>query len=418
MIAHGITSIGRKRLLANLLIISMVAFGLQLVPLSAHAGQTLTLIAEDSFDYTGNLVGKDGGTGFTNAWTYGSLTSNYGMSSPTLTYSGITSAGGFVNGCSILNGQLCAVSRNIPLQSTGKVYVQMIVDFGSQSGGGTPQLRLMDESSQWTGGVGANGGTHGSKVSILDSTLNPNIDGSSSAGSLNGQQFMILGIDYAENKTSLWLNPDMNTFSYYTNPTPSTVYLSLAPRIQTLYFISRYTNMKFDELKIYNLTTTADANEEAESARRAAEQRRQERIAQGRHELRQILERGEKVSTSNLSEADFATLNPQHMEELNVALAALPLAERTDFGTFKKIVSKFAMIEKITGPQPVTAGARDLIENQLLSAETPQKIRIITKILRLGQEQRNTLEKFNRLVAEEVAIVNARKERLAARLAQ
>jgi hypothetical protein len=81
-------------------------------------------------------------------------------------------------------------------------------------------------------------------------------------------------------------------------------------------------------------------------------------------------------------------------------------------------VSKFATIEKITGPQAVTSGARELIENQLLSADTPQKTRIISKLLRLGQEQRNTLEKFNRLVEEEVAIVNARKERLAARLAQ
>jgi hypothetical protein len=404
--------------LVGLTILSTALFSINLIPISAHAGQNLTLIAEDSFDYTGNLVGKDGGTGFTNAWAYGSSTSNYGMGSPTLTYSGISSAGGFVNGCSILNGQLCAVSRNIPAQSSGKVFIQMIVDFGSQTGGGTPNLRLLDDSGQLTGGVGANGGTHGSKVSILDSTLSPNTDGSSSAGTLNGQKFVILGIDYTENKTSLWLNPDMSTFSYYSTPTPSAIYQGLAPRFQTLYFISRYTNMKFDELKVYNLTTTTDATEEAEAARKAAEQRRQEKIAQSRFELRQILERGEQVSTSKLSEADFATLNPQHMEELNRALTLLPVAERVDLSTLKKLVSKFATIEKITGPQAVTSGARELIENQLLSADTPQKTRIISKLLRLGQEQRNTLEKFNRLVEEEVAIVNARKERLAARLAQ
>jgi hypothetical protein len=135
-------------------------------------------------------------------------------------------------------------------------------------------------------------------------------------------------------------------------------------------------------------------------------------------ELQQALERGELVSTSKLSEADFAILNPKHMEELNGALTLLPVAERTDLGKLKKIVSKFVIIEKITGPQATTSGARELIENQLLSTETPQKIRIICKILRLGQEQRDTLEKFNLLVAQEVAIVNARKDRLAARLGQ
>lgn len=404
--------------LIRLTILSTAVFSINLIPISAHAGQSLTLIAEDSFDYTGNLVGKDGGTGFTNAWAYGSSTSNYGMGSPTLTYSGISSAGGFVNGCSVLNGQLCAASRNIPAQSSGKVFIQMIVDFGSQTGGGTPNLRLLDDSGQLTGGVGANGGTHGSKVSILDSTLSPNTDGSSSAGTLNGQKFVILGIDYTESRTSLWLNPDMSTFSYYSTPTPSAIYQGLAPRFQTIYFISRYTNMKFDELKVYNLSTTSDPAEEAETARKEAEQKRQQRIAQGRFDLQQTLERGEKVTTSKLTEADFATLSPKHMEELNGVLAALPTAERANLNVFKKQVSKFATIEKITGPQARTSGARELIENQLLNPDTPQKTRIISKILRVEQEQRDSLEKFNALVAQEVAIVIARKERLAARLAQ
>jgi hypothetical protein len=418
MMRFGSTFKIKNSWVARLTIFLLTILSIQLFPASAQAGQTLTLIAEDSFDYTGNLVGKDGGSGFTSAWAYSSGTSNYGVSTPGLSYSGITSSGGYVNGCSVLNGQLCAVTRSIPLQSTGKVFVQMIVNFGSQSGGGTPNLRFSDENNAGSGGVGANGGTYSSKISILDSTLNPKSDGTSSAGTLNGQGFLIVGIDYSANKTSLWLNPDMSTFDYLSTPTPSAEYVDLAPRIQSFNIVSRYTNMKFDELKVYKVTTTTEPAEEAEAARKEAERKRQEKIARGRMELQQALERGELVSTSKLSEADFAILNPKHMEELNGALTLLPVAERTDLVRLKKIVSKFVIIEKITGPQAMTSGARELIENQLLSAETPQKTRIICKILRLGQEQRDTLEKFNLLVAQEVAIVNARKDRLAARLGQ
>ena len=396
----------------------MTVLSIQLIPTSAQAGQTLTLVAEDSFDYTGNLVGKDGGFGFTNAWTYSSGTSNYGVSTPGLSYSGITSSGGFVNGCSVLNGQICAVTRSIPLQSTGKVFVQMIVNFGSQSGGGTPNLRFSDENNAGSGGVGANGGTYSSKISILDSTLNPKSDGSSSAGTLNGQGFLIVGIDYSANKTSLWLNPDMSTFDYLSTPTPSAEYVDLAPRIQSFNIVSRYTNMKFDELKVYKVTVTADPAEEAESARKEAERQRQEKIARGRLALQQSLERGEQVTASRLSEANFVLITTKHLDELNTFLASLPVAERADLTALKKQVTKFATIEKITGPRALTSGARELVDNQLLSPDTPQKTRIIWKILRVEQEQRDSIEKFNALVAKEVAIVSARRERLAARLAQ
>jgi GTP:adenosylcobinamide-phosphate guanylyltransferase len=391
---------------------------INLIPTTAHAGQTLTLIAEDSFDYSGNLVGQNGGSGFTSAWSYGSSTSNYRLSSPTLSYPGITSAGGYVNGCSVLNGQLCAVSRTIPLQSTGKVFIQMIVNFGSQTGGGTPNLRLYDDLNQLSGGVGANGGTYGSKVSILDTTLNPNADGSSSAGTLNGEQFVVLGIDYTENSTSLWLSPDMSSFNYYSTPTPSAIYESLAPKIQSLLFISRYSNMKFDELKIYKVTTTTDSAEDAEASRKEAERKRQLRIAQGKAELQQLLERGEKVDNPILSEADFFTLNPKHIEELNTYLAALPLAERMDLSLVKKRVSKLSTIENITGPIGATIYPRDLIEFEIIEADTPQKSRIISKILKLSQDKRDSIEKFNTLVEQEVAIVRARLARLAAVMAR
>jgi hypothetical protein len=55
----------KKEWLTYLTVLLVGLFVLPLIPTVAQAGETLTLIAEESFDYTGNLVGKDGGTGFT-----------------------------------------------------------------------------------------------------------------------------------------------------------------------------------------------------------------------------------------------------------------------------------------------------------------------------------------------------------------
>lgn len=393
---------------------------------SAHAAQTLTLIAEDSFDYSGNLVGKDGGFGFTNAWTFSSGTSNYGISSPTLTYPGITSTGGFVNGCSVLNGQLCAVTRSIPLQSSGKVFVQMIVNFGSQSGGGTPNLRFADELNQGTGAVGANGGTYSSKISILDSTLNAKADGSSSAGTLNGQGFLIVGVDYNENLTSLWLNPDMDTFNYFSTPTPSAMYAGLAPKIQTLNIVSRYSNMKFDELKIYKVsgTTAAEDNEAAAAAKKRADEAREAQVRAARVVLKERLETQFPITEQNLIEAGLPLRKPESMVAAYLELINFqktlsePLSEpeKTQIMTFT--VMKYATIEKMSDTRSTSIYSRELVQYGLIPIDTPQKTRIVSAVLKMPINERNSLEKFQDLVKKEVTVVENRRARLFARLAR
>jgi hypothetical protein len=395
------------------------------VPAQAQAEQTLTVIAEDSFDYTGNLVGKNGGTGFTTAWSYGSGSSNYGVSTPTLTYTGITSSGGFVDGCSVLNGQLCAATRDIPIQSSGKVFVQMIVNFGSQSGGGTPNLRFYDESD-FTGGIGANGGTYGSKISILGTGLAPKDDGTSSAGTLNGQGFLILGIDYSQNSTSLWLNPDMSTFSYFTTPAPSASYAGLAPKIKTLNFNSRFSNLKFDELKILKVTGLTASEEAAiDEASRIELQRKRdaETIAARTATINKLITKT-SIKVSELSAGGFPlkkieSLQSAYTEAFQVnQLAISVLTDNERYTLLSPKIMKYVQIEKITGIADGICTARDLVIYGLIPADTPQKTRIISALSSLPVELRDTIEKANIFITTNVAIVNDRRDRLAARLAE
>lgn len=236
-------------------IFSAIALILTLfAPISpAKAASTLTLIASDSFEYSGNLVGKNGGTGFSAAWNSDYGTSDYTVESTGFTYANLTTAGGLISSCATFQGQLCGVGRSFPSQESGVFYFQMIANFGAQSGLGTPMLRFFDSSSALSGGVGANGG---SSISILDASLAVKGDGTASFGTLNATSFVMLQIDYISKTTQMWINPNMATFDYLNPPAPNAIWPGLAPKMARIAFYAR-SGAKFDEFKIYRVDRPA-----------------------------------------------------------------------------------------------------------------------------------------------------------------
>lgn len=191
------------------------------VSLTAHA-QT-TVIAQDNFNY-GNgssLAGQNGGTGWTASWV-NDYTSGDSLSSSTtgLTYSGLTTGGSAVWSGASGNG-ISEDSRYLPLQDSGQIYIQFLCQFGP-SGGGTPNLRFTDSLTTRAFGLGGNGGTYGSQFSILDSTLSPASNGSSTAlsSSLANENLVVARVDYSDDTINMWVNPNLSTFNYEAPPTP------------------------------------------------------------------------------------------------------------------------------------------------------------------------------------------------------
>lgn len=195
----------------------------------------LTTVAEDNFNYSNgsSLAGQTGGTGWTSAWvndyTFGA---SMNVSATGLTYPGLTSGGSAVWG-SGGNG-ISEDSRSLPLQDSGLLYIQFLCQFGSSSGGGTPNIRLYN-SGTLTGGFGANGGTYGSVISILNTSLQPASGGtSSSTANLSGENLVVGLIDYQNNTTEMWVNPDLSTFDYAAPPSPNATYAALAPQFNDI----------------------------------------------------------------------------------------------------------------------------------------------------------------------------------------
>jgi hypothetical protein len=231
------TSIKRKWLGATLKTALAVTFTV-VVSASSHA--QLTNVAYDGFNYSaGSLSGQNGGTGWTSSWLNDYTSgASFQVSLTGMSYSGLTTSGGSMVWGSGGNG-LSEDSRSLPLMNSGVVFIQFLGQFGSSSGGGTPNIRLLN-SGTLTGGLGGNGGPFGGKMSILDTTLNPAANGSSSSSAnLSSLNLVIARIDYQNDSTSLWVNPNLSTFDYENPTTPDAAYAGLAPAFNSISIVSR-----------------------------------------------------------------------------------------------------------------------------------------------------------------------------------
>lgn len=220
----------------------------------------LTIIANEDFAYTaGTLAGKNGGTGWLSAWVrdYGAGIS-LAVSATGLTYTGLDTSGGSLTWTSGGNG-ISEASRTLPLMDTGVVYLQFLSQFGSSSGGGTPNVRLLN-SGTLTGGFGGNGGTYGTKMSILNASLSAAADGSSSSSAnLSALNLVVARIDYANQNTKMWVNPNLSTFDYENPPTANATYAGLAPAFNGIALYTRNPG-KFDEITVMTMAVPEPAS--------------------------------------------------------------------------------------------------------------------------------------------------------------
>ena len=404
----------------SILVATIVAISI-LQTQSASATQTLTLIAEDSFDYTGNIVGKSGGSGFTNNWSDAYSGSNYSIATPGLTYPGLTTAGGYMYSCSATPNQVCGVSRQIPAQSSGVIYLQMIANFGSQNGGGTPNLRFNDAAGARVGGLGSNGGTYGTKISILDADLAPKSDGTSSAGTLNADTLIILRIDYTRTISTLYLNPDMSTFSYFNPPTADATWSGLAPSIKTIEFFSR-SGVKYDEFKVYSVTGTSAADDQAalDADKKKREDERQAAIKVAREKINNALFANLPVTSKDLADADLPiksvdSLLLAYKELLSVKYSLTkPLTSDEAYALKFNKFMKYAMYERMTGINSGSVFGRDLVKYGVISPEVPMKQLSTYQLMKQPLNARDSIAKVNDFFAQSAKSFADRKAHLAA----
>jgi hypothetical protein len=206
----------------------------------AESPAQMTTVAYDGFNYAaGSLAGQNGGTGWTSSWINDYTSgASFQVSLNGMSYSGLATSGGSLAWESGGNG-ISEDNRSLPRMDSGVVYLQFLGEFASNSGGGTPNIRLLNSGSL-TGGFGGNGGTHGSVMSILDTSLQPAANGaSSSPAPLSSLNLVIARIDYQNDVTTMWVNPNLSTFDYLNPSNPNAIYAGLAPAFDSISIYSR-----------------------------------------------------------------------------------------------------------------------------------------------------------------------------------
>lgn len=224
----------------------LVLLGLPVLGL-AQTPAGFTQVAYEGFDYTSgsSLLNANGGSGWTTAWLKNYKDRHLKTGTTGLTYTGLTSTGlkaDFDSNCTGDCNQIAALKRTFPLNDDGVVYLQFISVLEATGGGGTPTLRMFNGSTQ-TFGIGANSGSY---LQILNSSLSGL---ATTTAPLSNQNFVVLRIDYTNNKTEMWVNPNLSTFDYSNPTSPNASVSDFAPLFNQMHIFIR--SGSIDEISVF-----------------------------------------------------------------------------------------------------------------------------------------------------------------------
>jgi hypothetical protein len=201
------------------------------------------VIVTEPFAYgAGTLTGNTGGTGWSGAW-YGpnGAFTDLNVNTTGFTYPNYSTTGGRATYISSTGGD---GARALAASSNAKYNVVWLSFIGNYTvqGGGFSNVRLYLPAGL-SGAVGGNAGIN--NWSILNSGLNNTVQ---STVPLDGTtRLALLKVDYLAGTSSLWMDPDVNTFDGTQTPSMTETFAPVFDRIE-LY--NRTTGVGTDELTL------------------------------------------------------------------------------------------------------------------------------------------------------------------------
>jgi hypothetical protein len=150
-----------------------------------------------------------------------------------------------------------------------------------------------------------------------------------------------------------------------------------------------------------------------EALKRIAEEERAKRVKLAKESVNKKVRSGDPVTSHDLSEAEMGSPSAEAMVEINKALASVPLDQRSDLAAANRIVKKYLALDILTSPQVTGITARNLVEVEIFTENTPQKSLILRVIRLMDISNRDSFGKITEIIQNQVNIYEARKARLA-----
>jgi hypothetical protein len=159
-------------------------------------------------------------------------------------------------------------------------------------------------------------------------------------------------------------------------------------------------------------------NIDYDALKKAAEQKRLEAVKQAKDVVNKKLASGGAITAKDLADAEMGAPSEAATNEINKVLANLPAESRTDIQQVNKVISKYLLLDNLTSRQVTTVSAQQLVAAGILSESTPCKSLILQTIKNANPSSRDSFEKINEIIKNQVAIFNSRKAKLAEVLAR
>jgi hypothetical protein len=158
--------------------------------------------------------------------------------------------------------------------------------------------------------------------------------------------------------------------------------------------------------------TTKSASELAAEARKAHD----EAAAKALASMKTKISSGAKPSKSDFDSADISGVTDSNITLIQADLGKLSATDRADFSKIKTIVTKYATVDSIADHKNVSKNL--LIQVGLMDPTAKLQQLTIATLKSLSSDQLNTFEKIKKEIDALQAIVTARKNRLAERMAK
>lgn len=167
-------------------------------------------------------------------------------------------------------------------------------------------------------------------------------------------------------------------------------------------------------------TTGVTAEELAEQAAQAARAAAIKREADKRSAREEIIERfkiSEKASLELFNRAEIFGITPANIDEFYSEILALPKESQREITQVLKIARKYEILGIIASERVKTIYSNSLIEIGLIPTDSRNKSTLTRVVKELSQAERSTYASIKDAIEVEMAVIQARKDRLAKALA-
>ena len=173
-----------------------------------------------------------------------------------------------------------------------------------------------------------------------------------------------------------------------------------------------------EELAAQAAQAAAAREAAAQAASEAAATKRESEKKSARSEISNKFKGSEKVTIETFSQAEIAGITEDNIESLQNEILALSEESRSDIAQVIKVARKYEVVGKIASNQVSTVLPNTYIEIGLIPEDSKNKSALTYTIRRLAEGDRIDYATVQAAIDSEIAIIQARKDRLAAVIAR